>query len=321
MLKRTYVWGICAGIFLLVGCVSAPQQNKAAWNQKYEAAADLNLKAYKKIGMVVARVGNLTILGCPAHITLETDYANTKAETVVHMLFDFASKDVCIEKEERIKAAFPHYPYWEMWHNKLRWEKYYKNLTPLMEQTVSESLSQTGFEVMNLKQAFQAKSLDSLEMKVKDIVAAAQDLCDAVLLFNYTEMGDNYSDTTLMLATGYGSEGGYKGGRGLKFLMYSFALFDVQKSQRVLSVWSNGVLVPQMLQYDPDIQNDPRLAGRIKSTSKSGSNYKSESVEYTFTEEEILAFTMKALRRGYRYKEKPNQKEEKTMGLDDYWIK
>jgi hypothetical protein len=205
-----------------------------------------------------------------------------------------------------------------MFHNNLRWEKYYKNITPLMEQIVKESLIETGFEIVDLKQTFKSKSMDPLDMKASAIIAAAQDECDAVLLFHYTELGDYHLDISAKVVdkTHYT----WANGRGLQQVKYSFALFDVRKKQRVLSVWHRGISIPDMLAHDPEIRNNPQWAQKVVVDEKGNGSSETVFIQSSFTEEEILTFTARALNKGYRYKKKGKiYEEEVIMGIEQYW--
>jgi hypothetical protein len=86
---------------------------------------------------------------------------------------------------------------------------------------------------------------------------------------------------------------------GFTSLRYAFALFDIQKAERVIGMNAGGIHVLGILQNDDEIKNDPSLAAKIvlrkEDNSASGN---SSTVTVNLSDEQVFYFVFKTLRRG-----------------------
>jgi hypothetical protein len=239
--------------------------------------SNLDLSKVGTIGLIVARMGNTTMFGCPVPITSLTDYANEKPRTKAVFLIDMAEEDAVMEGAGRIARSFPHYPYWEMFRRNIRWEKHYKNISAPLYARLSSSLGGLGYAVVDARAALAAKGKDPFQMKVGGIVKELSAGCDLILVLHYADMGEYH----------YGD--GSRDPGGFTRFNYSYAAFDAADGAR-LAAGSVATNVAELLAADPDIQSDVSLRSRIRSSNG--------VIEHDFTDEEIVGFLASTILRG-----------------------
>jgi len=251
--KRLY-FSILSLLIFMLSC--APPQ-------KYlDVSANFNKANYKKIGLMVLRVGAQDPSGVSLAIpTLETDYSNRSPQSAKTGFDGSISKlpvPVYIEDEERLKESFPYYPKTTESPTRGLGTRYavefYDNLTPQLYSTVEKVLKHKGYTVVDLQKASNSWRKPIPESSVGEIIGQASSLVDAILLVQYMDIGNTSS-----------KEGSYSLSRtGLSDIEYNVSLFDCGTRERVISFRKDyfpAFLVA--LKNDPAIMADPEKKNKF----------------------------------------------------------
>ncbi|HWR72073.1 MAG TPA: hypothetical protein VN604_02780 [Nitrospirota bacterium] len=286
-------------VFILLSC--APKK------PPYEISNNYSKQNYKRVALLVVRVGNLSRVGCPVPVTLDTDYSVRTPQVGSTFLQYPAKVDVYIEDEDRLRQSLPAYPDYPM-HGFTEKVKYYKNITPQIYKAVSGLLTRKGYQVVNVQEAAASWPKKVSEMKVVEIVDALKKDADAVLVLHYADLGYYY-----------GSAGGVSNEiKGFVELNYVAAMFDANTKERLVYYKFDGPYldtIPRVVSQDPFIKGDPELAKKVKIEGKRGYSYR-YAASLSFTEDEIIDFVMRYLCKGVAIGE-TEESSWKWVGLDE----
>jgi len=271
----------------------------------YEISTSFNKQKCQRIALLVVRVGNLSRVGRPVPVTLDTDYSVRTPQVGSTFLQYPAKVDVYIEDEARLRQSLPAYPEYTL-HGLTEKIRYYKNITPQMYKAVSGLLTEKGYHVVNVKEIAASWPNKISEMKVGEIVDALKKDADAVLIMHYADVGYYY-----------GSAGGFSNeSKGFVELEYDVAMFDANTKERVVHYKSSNPRITKVIEEDPEIKNNPELAKKIKTEGEAGVSYSRHSVSLSFTDDEMIGIVMRYLSKGNNVKIGDSERWRWT-GLDE----
>ncbi len=291
---RVFLFGFF--LFILSSCTTTPT---------YELSKNYARDKYKRVALLVVRVGNLSRVGGPVPVALDTDYS-VRTPQVGSALLQYPAKvDVYIEDEARLRESLPEYPDYPL-HGAIEKIKHFKNITPQIYKAVSSLLTEKGYHVVNAKEVAASWRKKISDMKVGEIVDALKKDADAVLVMHYTDVGYYFAFA-----------GGYtRIFEGFVQLNYAVAMFDVNTKERLMHFRSDNPFldaVPRVIMEDPGV-NGSELTKKIKTVGSRDLYY--YNVDLSAAEDEVIALVMGYLRRGNNVK-KGDSERWKWTGLDE----
>lgn len=301
-------------VCILASCASNPRP--------YEIINNYNKQKYKRVALLVVRVGNYAHLGCPVPITLDTDYSVREPRSNDGFNLTYpgqytAKVDVSIEDEDRLRQSLPTYPDYPL-HGVTVKVKYYKNISPHIYKALSGLLTEKGYQVVNAKEIATSWPKKISEMKVSEIVNELKKNADAVLVMHYADVG-YYS----VFAGGNTSVGSYKKFEtytrlfeGFVQLNYTVAMFDVNTKERLMHFRSDNPFldaIPRVIMQDPGLKGS-ELMKKIKTEGSLDLGY--YSVDLSAAEDEVIALVMRYLCKGNNV-QKGDSEWWRWAGLDE----
>jgi hypothetical protein len=298
----------CVLIFLFTsGC---------AGFKTYEIAKDFNKPRHKRVGLLVARMGNRVYSGVSV-ITPQTNYANRipRSQSTASFSEDFV--DVYIEDDNRLRESLPDYPDYStdglsnIGSLRKQYTRYFKNISPQVYESVSRLLTEKDYEVINVKEQSRSWSKPVSEMTIADICAQLQGTVDALLVLHYMDVGDSY----LYTVTNESKDTGFSA------LSYTISMFDVASRERLLFFrplfpYRIGVAMA----HDPEIISNPALKDKIlllETTERHGlASTTNTTFSYSLSDEEIIHLTMKYVCHGITYRVNGVPGTQEWKGLD-----
>ncbi len=284
------------GVFLFI-------LSSCATTTNYEISKNYSKEKYKRIALLVVRVGNLTHNGCPVPIILDTDYSIRTPQVGSTFLQYPAKVDVYIEDEDRLRESLPAYPNYTL-HGLTVKVKYFKNITPQIYKTVSGLLAEKGYHVVDVKEVAASWPKKISEMKISEIVEALKKDVDAVLVMHYADIGYYYvwSRDRAPLIDYYAWKCAKLELTGFVKLEYVVSMFDAYTKEKVVHYKSNNPLMATAMAEDPEIKNNPELAKKIKTEASC------DRVNHSFTDDEVINFAMRYLSKGIHVKDRVSWK-------------
>lgn len=303
VLKHSYL-RICVPTLVL--CIIS-----CAALKTFEIAKDFSKPRYKRIGLLVTRMGNQDNADVSI-ITLKTNYANRVSKPV-----DFWTSevhDVYIEDENRLHESIPKYPDFrsdpvkELQMN--GHSKYFGNISPQIYEGISRLLTEKGYEVANVRESSRTWPKSLSEMTIADICTQLKGSVDALFVFHYMDHIDPWPGNSTY------------SGNGFPNITYSVSMFDLATQLRLLffKPWITHSTVMVMAE-DPGVTGNPATKDRISVEKQQVVDpYHGSYVKYSYTctlsDTEVVQQAVKYICRGMSWK--VNQTQDSTMwkGLD-----
>lgn len=309
-LKLLVVETLMLTFLLSATCIAAPAA---------PAAAKLDKAKYPRIGLLVSRMGGAGFTS-PLDITLQTSYA-------VSAPAGKTAKDSYLEDETRLKGLSPEYPllYLEKRGGIFAFyseQKYYKNITAAVYRSVGGLLAEKGYQVVDVREASRGWAKPLADMTIEQIAAALKGTVDALFVLHYTDYGDAV----------YDDQHSRKITRGFPALAFKAAAFDLATGERLLAAFpKHRINLYTLLQNDPEIKADPILSKKIRTLDSASADLpftfgywlrtrsslvsaSAQAVIFDLSEDEILAYALKYMRKGY----KDYAWNETLAGLEKY---
>lgn len=277
MWRMAFFTFLAWSLVLLGGCASV---------RNYGINKDFDKTKYKRIGLLVFRVGNYSS-GVIAPILPETDYSNKvpKRELSAGSLYMKEHKDVMMEDDAHLREAFPDYP---RIRNPFGIETFYKNITPQVYKVLEACLIDKGYKVTDVTDISRSWRKPVSEMTIKEIVSQVRDHVDALFVCHYMDIATQGT---------------------LSALMYNFSMFDVSSNESVL--YFNSYLSPSMLDLiseDPSVPPEKITKRKVSERSREEAEstlwkirVRSETylIQAAMSEEEIVQYALKYMRFGF----------------------
>ena len=261
-------------VLLITGCAIGPKL-PSVMDKK-----DFIKEKYRKVGLLVVRVGNVTNIDSPVPVLISTNYATRVPKASYSLGLPTALEDVYIDDEKRLHESLPTYPRLKAFPG----IQFYKNLTPVIYQTVTTVLDEKGYSVIDIRKLAEKNKLLLSELTVAEILNMASTTTDAVLILHYRDVGD--------------ITGGPRTSKGFSSLCYTFTMFDTKTKNSLLYFRQSSPNILDSMTTDNDIMNNTELKKKIHSEDDGIKNQKRITVH--FSEEEIISFCMKYLRQGVK---------------------
>ena len=264
----------------LHGCTSSLQ---------YDVSSHYNKLAYKRVGLLVVRVGNQA--GCfgPVPITLQYNYANRLSEKPSGFFVKSDTHDVYLEEEGRLRESLPSYPYCSHLVDG-SYVKFFGNITPQLSSHIGQLLGGKGYEVVDLRKIATAWDKPISEMTVDELLGRSRGTVDAVFILHYSDRGD-----FLVKREGYERASG----TGFSHILYAGAMFDVATKERTLSFdprFLSSRNIVEAIAHDPEILADPARRGKVIASDKEG-----EPTRILFSDEEVVQLAAKYICHGAKW--------------------
>ncbi|PKL38860.1 MAG: hypothetical protein CVV44_08300 [Spirochaetae bacterium HGW-Spirochaetae-1] len=284
--------------------------------REFEIAGDFNKQHYKKIGILVVRMGNQVYSGV-SHITLQTNYANRtcKSQSTMGISEDFV--DVYIDDDTRIKESIPDYPRYKpaslsnLGAVRKEENNYYRNITPQLTKGLVHFMSKKGYEAVDVRALAKKWDRSLSEMTVQEILDRVKGNVDSLLVFHYMDIGDTY----LYIVTSESRVTGFSS------ISYTTAMFDAKTGQRQLFFKPLfPYVIPTVLANDPLIQNDPAQRDKVSIEEGVGSSgvstYPTKTIRVTLSDEEMIQHVIRYICYGIKFRAKDAQYDTEWKGLD-----
>lgn len=243
---------------------------------------DYDKRRYKRIGILINRVGNKLAYAPMRDITLKTDYS-IRTPTL--------NTNVYIDDEERLHESVPTYPYYSGSSNNFKIQ-YYKNMTPDVFRGIKQILVQKGYETVDVRRLSKTWSTAFSEMTIDEILSAIERSVDALLVLHYMDIG-----TGEIGSKAYGVKAQNK---GFTSVLYRFIMFDVHKKEKILSYSPIlGFDVNKTLINDHKIMSNPSTRNRIKVICKGDFYEKNLEINHDFTDDELVQYFVNKLLYGF----------------------
>jgi hypothetical protein len=254
---------------------------------QYEVNPHYNKGVYKRVGLLVVRVGNQKCR-LPLPITSQTNYANRRSEPATGRWDSSdAAFDVYIEEEARLHESLPGYPYCYRRDNGA-YTKFYRNITPQLSGHLGQMLTTKGYEVVDLRRTALGWDKPISEMTVDEILGRSRGTVDAVFIFHYSDRGDVF---------GYVAQREREfSSTGFSALGYSGAMFDVATNERILSFrpkFFRTENITRVIAADPEVRADPLQSGKVL---KSG-----DDAAISMSDEEVVEHVAKYICHGVKW--------------------
>lgn len=279
------LWIAVLASVLIVNC--APLEGVVVVSDNFDKSR------FRRVGILVNRMGNVESWIKNTPITLQTDYSN-RISKPWHSEKE-PNQDVLIETDVRLREAIPNYPDYKP-VARFVYERYYGNITPYIMQNVSEIIEEKGYQVIDVRKVASTWPQTWSEISVAGIINGLANTCDALFILHYKDFGPNkYNDIRFQ-----SSSTGFTG------LSYTISMFDTKTMERLIFVDHFRIAPYYAISSDPEIIEDPNLSKKIKKSSNpgyftGGLTRSSSSHSLDFNEEEIIRFVMKYMRRGTVY--------------------
>lgn len=287
------LWIAVLASFPIVGC--------ATLESGIVVSDNFDKDRYRRVGVLVNRMGNVESWTESTPITLQTDYSN-RISKPWHSSKE-PNQDVLIETDVRLREVIPNYPDYKPLA-RFVYQRYYGNITTYIMKNVSEILEEKGYQAIDVRKIASTWS----EMSVAGIINGLANTCDALFILHYKDFGPNkYNDIRLQ-----SSWTGFTG------LSYTVSMFDIKTRERIIFFDNFRISPYHAILSDPEIITNPDLSKKVKRNSNPGhftggltrSNW---SIDLDFSEKEIIRFVMKYMRRGIVYH------HYYGPGASDYW--
>jgi len=284
--------------------------------KEFEVSGDFKRQNYKKIGILVVRMGNQVYSGV-SHITLQTDYSNrvSKAQSTMGVSEDFV--DVYIDNDTRIKESIPDYPKYKpatlsnLGVVRKEENKYYKNISPQLTKGLINLLSEKGYKPVDVHILAKKWDKSLSEMTIQEILKRVQGDVDSLMVFHYMDVGDvyNYLVTSELRVKGFSS------------ISYTTAMFDTKTGKRLMFFKPlYAYMIPTVLANDPDIQNNPAMKKKLsveEGLASSGtSTYPVKKINISLSHDEMVQNVVKYICYGIRFRAKDAKHDTEWRGLD-----
>ncbi len=219
------------------------------------------------------------------NISLETDYSlrNPPASGT-------NNKDIYVGDEDRMKVSLAVYPY-HYYHSENRFQRYYKNITSEITDTIKQLLSDKGYQTVDLRILSRDWPQPVSEMTVKNILKRVGGQAGALLVVHYEDFGDMRLKNVLGLSEV----------KGFNELHYAAAFYDTSTRERLFLHSPARYSLHTLLLHDPDIKSDPALQNRIQYFSNEGHRGSSTRMSHNFSDGELIAFALKYTREGFSF--------------------
>jgi hypothetical protein len=279
------LWIAVLASVLMVGCGTL--ENVVVVSDNFDKAR------FRRVGVLVNRMGNVESWRENTPITLQTDYSN-RISKPWHSEKE-PNQDVLIETDVRLREAIPNYPDYKPL-SRFVYERYYGNITPYIMQNVSEIIEEKGYQVIDVRKIASTWPKPWSEMSVAGIINGLANTCDALFILHYRDFGPNkWNDIR--------SQSSWT---GFTDLSYTISMFDTKTRERIIFVDNMRIAPYHAILSDPEILADPNLSKKVKRISNpgyftGGLTRSSWSINLDFSEEEIIRFVMKYIRRGIVY--------------------
>ena len=280
------LWIASLASVLIVGC--------ATLESGIVVSDNFHKDRFRRVGVLVNRMGNVESWGENTPITLQTDYSN-RISKPWHSEKE-PNQDVLIETDVRLREAIPNYPDYKP-VGRFVYERYYGNITPYIIQNVSGIIKGKGYQVIDVRKIASTWPELWSEMSVEGIINGLANECDALFILHYKDFGPNkYNDIRFQSSS-----------TGFTALSYTISMFDTKTMERIIFVDNIRIAPYHAISGDPEILEDPNLSKKIKKSSNpgyftGGLTKSSSSLSLDFSEEEIIRFVMKYMRRGTIYR-------------------
>ncbi len=257
-----------------------------------EVSKNLNNNSYKRVGILVTRVGNLHS-GKPAQIKLSTDYS--------------------LRKPKKQSALHPNYPNYDNQSLPERKAKYYKNITPEIFSTIDKVLKTKGYKTINIRKKSRAWKEKISEMTIDNILTQFKGQLDAILVLHYMDVGDfYYNDLKYQLTA-----------KGFTNIYYTISMFDTSSKKRMLYFSPDTIRLANAILNDPDNKSNINIYTKVNINQKIPGFGQSafglnriDEISYTLSEKEIISYAMKYMQKGLSYKIN-NKYPVKWTGLEE----
>lgn len=255
--------------------------------KRYERSDDFDKSKYKRVGLLVNRMGNKHE-GVMAPITIATNYSNRipKRELSSGMLYMKEHKDVYIEDDKRLLETFSNYPCFR-YDQRRECVRFYNNITPKIYANIESILDDKAYEVVDVRKIAETWNHPISEMNIEKIISGVENKVDALLVFHYFDV----------------ERSGILSG-----LWYTLSTFDVDSRKRILffkSFYSGDI--ERLLHHDPEVPKENIVEVQdvygITVTKTIG-------VKINLSEKEIIDYHMKYMRCGF------NSSKVKIRGLE-----
>lgn len=269
------------------------------------APQEFDKSKYGRVGILITRTGGAG-LGAPNEITLNTNYANRIPSKETNQ-----PRDVYIETDSRLKEVIPEYPIAYSLKRgglfKFTSEvNYYRNLSPIIQQTVSNTFREKGYQVIDVAGVSQAFNKPLSEMSIAEILTALKGSADALLVLHYTDFGNSYYDDQHVRRTD----------KGFSSLAYTLALFDVTTGEKLLKFEPfYTISIKNVLQNDQEIKANPELSKKLRYIDSPKEDFErgfftrtrlgvwdatTTGMVFDVSEDDIIQCVMKYIRKGFK---------------------
>ena len=239
--------------------------NSCAGSMGYTIKDDYNKDTYKRIGLIVIRIGTKYPYNSPEEITLQTDYSIKDLST---------AKDINIEDQAIIKEALITYPSFE----EFTVLNYFKNITSRIYESFHSVLSEKGYDIYNTEELLDTMDKNISDMNVTQIIDSIKSDVDAIVIVHYVDIGQVNAQAVHL--------------NGFNGLLYRIAMFDVNTNEIVLSYAVHHNHFSLLDSY----ANDPELASKVTVQKDIFGDF--TGVSHTLTEDEKLDSTLKYMMNG-----------------------
>lgn len=250
------------------------------------AKKKITANQYRKVGILVNRMGNDLVYSPMPRITLKTDYSIRKPTQ---------GTNVYIDEKKRLSESVPNYPLYtgSTTDHVLQ---YYKNFSPGITKGVTAFFNQMGYESKDFRTMGKEMNIPFSEMSIKSILNACNGKIDALFILHYIDIG-----SFLVQKEGIQSKN-----RGFGSVLYSIAMFDVKKQKRLLYYSPIfPINIENSLAHDVDIINNLESRGKIKIDCQGKGKNLETNVTHSFTDDELINHIIRIILYGFKCPKKP----------------
>ena len=255
------------------------------WAKKKISAAE-----YRRIGILVNRMTNKTVIVPMPKTTLETDYAIRQPTR---------KANIYIDHPKRLAESVPNYPLYTGSSSGLTLN-YYKNFTPAFTRGLVSWFSAQGYEGVNFRKIAGEMNIDFPELSVNAILEKCVDKIDALIILHYMDIGNFYVN----------KKGVKSKNLGFGSLSYSIAAFDVKNRKRLFYFSKMFPLsIVNVFFHDAAIMNNPQFADKLKVELSDDKVHTTHS----FSDDELSTQLTRYIIHGFKCPKKPLSKIHKKV--------